>query len=139
VKRYHATIPVMPLHWQDQEPQYREVKPERPGIVHFKGRQPGVANWVDCLLMFDDKLELVGILNYFAWDFPPWEVAGNFTVFTRPDRYRRRIATALLDEARRRWTVDLDQQEYSTSGAAFATRYAQRHELPDGQSRVTGV
>jgi len=129
----------MPLHWETQAPQYASVHPDEPGIVYFQGTEEGVDNWVDCLLMFDENLELVGILNMFNFDFPPWEVAGNVTMFVRPDRYRRGIASALMDEARRRWTVDFDQQEYTTSGAAFATRYVQRHELPDGQSRVTGV
>ena len=138
MKKYRTTIPYMPLHWADQSVQYAAVKPDRPGIVYFQGRDEGVEHWVDCLLMFDENLELVGILNYFAWDFPPWEVAGNCTMFTRPDRYRRGIASALMDEARRRWTMNFDQQEYTASGAAFVNRYIQQRSLQDGISRVAG-
>ena len=140
MKRYIATIPYMPavLSWDRQAPQYHKAKPERPGIVYFQGFEEGSQEWVDCLLMYDENLELVGILNYYAIDFPPWEKAGNFTMFTRPDRFRRGIASALLDEARRRWTVDLDQQEWTREGAAFINRYVQRRTLPDGSSRLAG-
>lgn len=138
MKKYTATLLYMPLHWADQSVQYAEVKPDHPGIVYFQGRQKGVDNWVDCLLMFDENLELVGILNMFNFDFPPWEVAGNVTMFTHPDKYRRGIGSALMDEARRRWTVNFDQQEYTREGAAFVNRYIQKRSLPDGTSRLAG-
>ena len=136
MRKYHTTLPWMPLHWETQAPQYASVHPDEPGIVYFQGTEEGVENWVDCLLMFDENLELVGILNMFNFDFPPWEVAGNVTMFVRPDRYRRGIASALMDEARRRWTVDFDQQEYTREGAAFINRYIQQRSLPDGTSRL---
>jgi len=138
VKKYRATIPWLPevLAWQEQAPQYANIKPDRPGIVYFQGTQEGVDNWVDCLLMFNENLELVGILNMYNFDFPPWEKAGNITMFTHPHKLRRGIASALMDEARRRWAVDLDQQQYTRDGAAFINRYVQQRSLPDGTSRL---
>jgi GNAT superfamily N-acetyltransferase len=136
MKRYRATIPFMALSWMDQAPQYADVVPDGPGITYFKGVINETA-WVDCLLSYDANLELVGILNHFPMD-TPWDAAGDITMFVRPDRYRRGIASALLDEARRRWTIDLDQQNFTHAGAAFINRYVQRHGLSDGTSRITG-
>jgi GNAT superfamily N-acetyltransferase len=137
--RYRANLPWMPLAWGDQAPQYHRVKPDRPGIVYFRGQDPGMEHHVDCLLMFDENLELVGILNMFNFDFPPLEKKGNVTMFTRPDRLRRGIGSALMDEARRRWTVDFDRQDFTRTGAAFINRYVQQRSLADGISRTTGT
>lgn len=136
MKRYQQTIPWMVLNWGNQEWQYGDAQPTAPGILYFKGMVRD--DWVDCLLMYDENLELIGILNYYARDFPPWEVAGNVTMFTRPDRFRRGIASTLLDEARRRWPIDLDKQEFTRDGAAFVNRYVQQRKLLDGSSRVAG-
>jgi GNAT superfamily N-acetyltransferase len=138
VRKYQANIPWMPIWWENQAPQYHNVKPDRPGIVYFQGQDEGMENYVDCLLMFDENLELVGILNMFNFDFPPLERKGNVTMFTHPDKLRRGIGSALLDEARRRWPVNFDQQNYTREGAAFINRYVQRRTLPDGMSRVAG-
>jgi len=119
--------------WETQSGQYANVRPVGPGITHFIGRL--VNGDVDCLLMYDDELELVGIMNVFTVDMLPYERAGNFTVMVRPDRRRRGIATLLMDEARRRWTINFEQQDYSHDGSAFATRYVQRITLQDGSSR----
>lgn len=135
--KYRATIPFMDLNWENQSVQYTAVKPDGPGITYFRGAVSETI-WVDCLLKFDTELQLVGILNHFPVDAPPWEVAGNITMFVRPDRYRRGIATELMDEARRRWNVNLNQQEFTRDGAAFVNRYVARHDLTDGNSRVAG-
>jgi GNAT superfamily N-acetyltransferase len=138
-KRFPVTIDRMPdiLAWRYQEPQYANVKPKGPGITYFRPVfEPGP---VDCLLMYNADLALVGIMNLYQQDMPPWEKAGNFTILVRPDRRRRGIATQLMDEARRRWTISFDQQDYSHDGAAFATTYVARHSLSDGTSRVTGM
>jgi GNAT superfamily N-acetyltransferase len=141
LRKYYATIPYLPpvLDWDRQAPQYGQAKPEQPGILYFQGFEEGSSEWVDCLLMFDENLELVGILNYYAIDFPPWEKAGNVTMFTHPNKLRRGIGSALMDEARRRWPVNFDRQEYTRDGAAFINRYVQRRSLSDGISRVTGT
>ena len=136
MKRYTANIPWMPIWWENQAPQYHSVKPDQPGIVYFRGQDPGMEHHVDCLLMFDEKLELVGILNMFNFDFPPLERKGNVTMFTHPDKLRRGIGSALLDEARRRWPVNFDQQNYTKAGAAFMNRYVQQRSLQDGISRL---
>ena len=132
MKRYIATIPYMPavLSWDRQAPQYHKAKPERPGIVYFQGFEEGSQEWVDCLLMYDENLELVGILNYYAIDFPPWEKAGNFTMFTRPDRFRRGIASALLDEARRRWAVWPLTRSCHQESAAWERKTSPRGAVP---------
>lgn len=138
MKRFPVTIPQMPevFEWDTQASQYREIKPRGPGITYF--RPVFDMGPVDCLLMYNADLALVGILNYFPENLPPYERAGNFTMFTRPDRRRRGVATALMDEARRRWLINFDQQDYSPEGAAFATAYVNRRSLPDGISRTNG-
>lgn len=137
-RRFPVHIPVMPeiFDWDIQVAQYANVKPTGPGIHYF--RPVFDMGPVDCLLMYNADLVIVGIMNFFPEDLPPYERAGNFTIMVRPDRQRRGIATALMDEARRRWLINFDQQDYSPAGAAFATRYVASHSLPDGTSRIAG-
>lgn len=106
------------LSWQSQVHQYPESGPL--GIDWFAGElDTGV---VDCLL-YRNADGLVGILNYYSIDFPPYERAGNCNVFVKPSHYRQGIGTALLDEARRRWPIDLQAQRYTAMGSTFIRHY----------------
>ena len=105
------------LSWQSQAEQYPEWGP--PGIGYHPGLVPGVTV-VDCLLYRDDKGYVIGILNYFSDDVPPYERAGNVNIFVHPDHRRKGIATALWREAERRWHVTLDTQRFTRAGAKLA-------------------
>lgn len=125
-----VTIPTWAaLSWESQAVQY----PERggPGITYFAGETP-FGN-VDCLLFYDRKKRLRGILNYYAIDFPPWEKAGNVNIWVHPEARRRGIATRLVRAAMQRWRIDLDQQRFTKEGLALAEHL---ESLMGGDPRV---
>lgn len=104
--------------WDSQVTQYPAKG--APGIGYFAGETDyGV---VHCLLYRNAKGEVVGILNYYDGHLKPnvWETAGNTNVWVHPERQRRGIATALIRKAKDRWPINLDQQRFTASGAAFA-------------------
>lgn len=103
--------------WESQANQYPAKG--RPGVSYFAGETP--LGTVDCLLYRDIKGNVVGILNHYGFD-SIWEKPGNVNIWVRPDKQRRGIATLLVREAARRWDVNLDQQRFTESGAALATR-----------------
>jgi hypothetical protein len=98
-----ADVPdeVMPT-WESQAVQYPRKGPA--GISYFRG-QATADYHVDCLLYRNDDGELVGILNRFPRDFPPYERAGAINVWVRPDHQRRGIATDLAYECSLRWKM----------------------------------
>jgi len=111
--------------WESQASQYPATGAE--GIDYFRGDIPDDRGWyVDCLLHRDSDGSLSGILNRYPFDMPPWEQENNVCLFVRPDRQRQGIATALFDEAVRRWNVNLNQQRFTAAGTAWAMEYALR-------------
>jgi ribosomal protein S18 acetylase RimI-like enzyme len=88
-----------------------------PGISYFAGVTPD--GNVDCLLYRDVSGEVIGILNYYSIDFPPWETAGSANVWVDPKRQREGIGTALWLEAVARYNVDPTVQRYTNLGAKF--------------------
>lgn len=119
-----ATLdPLTLLSWSSQAEQYPSTGPI--GISYFAGEVPDHPP-VDCLLFYAEA-GLVGILNYYSVDYTidgtVIEHAGNFNVWTRPQFQRRGIATALITEADKRWTIDFEQQRYTPNGLAVAERY----------------
>lgn len=104
------------LSWESQACQYPAEG--GPGIVYFSGDTP--LGDVDCLLFYDRKKRLRGILNYYAIDFPPYEKAGNVNVWVHPSSQRRGIGTALVMEAFERWNIDLDGQRFTPEGLRLA-------------------
>lgn len=115
---FRATIPSsLILAWQGQAEQYPAYG--EPGISYFPGRTSyGV---VDCLLYRNEQGVVVGILNHYGFD-SPWEKTGNVNVFVRRNAQRQGIGTALINEAKTRWTINLDQQHFTPEGVAFAER-----------------
>jgi GNAT superfamily N-acetyltransferase len=114
--------------WESQARQYPTHG--KPGLSYYRGDVseafcPGAH--VDCLLWRDDTGALIGILNHYPMDFPPYEKAGNVLVYVRADRRRAGIGTALVHEARTRWPVDFHAQRYTDAGAKLA-----RSLLADG-------
>lgn len=109
------------LSWDSQVRQY-PVRGE-PGIGYFAGdvshAHPGKPP-IHCLLYRDENGYVVGILNYYEVDYPPWEEAGNVNVFVKRQNRRQGIGTRLVDEAKHRWGISHRGQRYSAEGAALA-------------------
>ena len=82
---------------------------------------------VDCLLWYGRDKRLHGVLNYYGeeFDYPgSLERPGNVNVFVDPAWRGKGIATALCDEALRRWPhLRPEQQTYSIDGVQFIDRY----------------
>jgi GNAT superfamily N-acetyltransferase len=85
----------------------------------------------DILLFYDDVGRLRGILKHFekdvwrndgAKDYPVAH-AGEVFVILAPDYRRRGFGMKLLQEATRRWNIDLGNQAYTPSGAALVERF----------------
>lgn len=92
-----------------------------PGISYEKG-DVGGGDFVDCLLWRDNNGVLRGILYHYSFD-TGFEPAGSVNLLV-DDSYRKKgIATALLDEAVKRFKVNLKKQVYTRDGYAFITRY----------------
>lgn len=133
--RLPVHLPEGSLPWESQVVQYRDAPPpEAPGITYFAGDvsdvHPGKPP-VDCLLYWEwnpkrTRLRIVGIANHYPVDYPPWEEAGNVNVWVRKSHQRRGIATALYDEAVRRWNVSLVGQRFTPSGARLAEHLIER-------------
>jgi GNAT superfamily N-acetyltransferase len=122
---FTASIPSYALYtWDSQACQYPTFG--EPGISYFAGVTD--LGTVDCLLYRNERGVVVGILNYYDFD-SPWEVRGNVNVWVRRNAQGRGIGTALIEEAHRRWTIDLDQQRFTPEGAAFAERLRERGTL----------
>lgn len=107
------------LPWESQVGQYPARGPK--GISYFAGVVP--EGTVDCLLYRDKSGKVRGILNYYATDFPPHERAGNVNVLVDPKWQRRGIASKLLSEAQRRWTINWEQQAYTEAGARLVQAF----------------
>lgn len=109
--------------WESQARQY--APSGEPGISYERhyadGFDRGPENPVDCLLFRNDNGVLVGILNYYPQGDTTGliEQAGNFNVWVAPDAQRHGVATALLRNARLRWTINLAQQRWSPQGLAW--------------------
>lgn len=126
-RRIVATIPDDAMYtWESQARQYPKKNP--PGVHYFPGHTP--SGTVDCLLYYGPNRRLWGVLNHYPQDFPPWEKAGNVNVYVDPGRRRRGVASALLDEAMRRWHLSADRQQYSDAGARFAEAYLRGDQRP---------
>lgn len=128
------------LSWKSQVGQY----PERgePGISYFAGRQDTDGREypepIHCLCWRDEEGILRGVLNYYAVDYPPWEVAGNVNVFVEPSWKHQGIGAALVSEAHRRWGINWTQQRYTREGLELAMRMIPRLEGSEWQ-REHGV
>lgn len=128
-------LPQGALSWESQVVQYRDaVPPDEPGITYFAGDVsetfPGKPP-VDALLYWEQnpagtRLRIVGILNHYPADYPPWERAGNVNVWVRKSHQRRGIATRLWEEAVRRWNPDLRAQRFTAAGARLAESILER-------------
>ncbi len=116
-------------HWFEQAKQYHQTGK---GIEYFRGELSD-GDYVDCLLKYDDYGNLVGILNHYPKDkvISPiaYEKAGNILIQVHPKKRGRRIASALLDECRKRYTIDFKQQILTDDGLLFLKKYTSKRGL----------
>lgn len=105
--------------WENQARQYPRYGS---GITYFRGICDDNI-WVDCLLYYGYDNELHGILNHYPFEILPYQKAGSVNIQVRPNRRRKGIATALLDEAIKRFNVNLENQEYTPDGERFIKKY----------------
>ena len=105
--------------WENQARQYPRYGS---GITYFKGICDDNI-WVDCLLYYGKDNELHGILNHYPLEMPPYQKAGSVNIQVRPDRRRKGIASTLLNEAIKRFNVNLENQEYTPDGERFIKKY----------------
>ena len=111
--------------WQNQARQYPK---HGTGITYFKGICEDNM-WVDCLLYYGYDNELHGILNHYPFEMPPHQKTGSVNLQVRPDRRRKGIASALLDEAIKRFNVKLEDQEYTPDGERFIKNYVRSSRI----------
>lgn len=111
--------------WQNQARQYPRYGT---GITYFKGICEDDM-WVDCLLYYGYDNELHGILNHYPFEMPPYQKTGSVNLQVRPDRRRKGIASALLDEAIKRFNVKLEDQEYTPDGERFIKNYVRSSRI----------
>lgn len=109
------------LGWESQVVQYDASGPA--GISYFAGEVGKGLPPVDCLLYRGTDGGLLGILNHYAVDYPPFEKAGNVLVLVHPEHRRSGIGMALMLEALDRWDIDPDQQKYSRGGIALVKKF----------------
>jgi GNAT superfamily N-acetyltransferase len=114
------------LGWETQARQYPQHG--QAGIAYYRGDLKD-GTWVDCLLARNRRGALVGILNHYP-HATHWERVGNVNVWVHPRRRGRGTASALMDEAMRRWNINLSRQHYSVSGLAWIERFIAERGLP---------
>ena len=105
--------------WELQAKQYPTFGK---GIVYFKGMLKE-NKWVDCLLFYGEDGTLHGVLNHYPFTYFPYQKKGSINLEVRKDKRRQGIATALLNEARKRFKINLKKQDYTPLGKKFMENY----------------
>ncbi len=89
--------------WDNQAKQYPQKDKE--GYNYFKGILSD-KNEVNCLLRYNEKEELIAILNHYPFERPDLEIKkGDFVVFVRPDMRRKGVAKELIKEGKKRFGI----------------------------------
>lgn len=107
------------LQWDNQQKQYPESQPE--GFFYMQGQMGD--KYVDCLLLYNEKQELVGIFNHFPFDFPPYEQKGNMAIWIKPTEQGKGLGKKLLTEGVNRFQINLKQQTYTKQGYKLLLSY----------------
>lgn len=125
--------------WDTQAAQYPPTGP--PGVSYFRGTVNDEVH-VDCLLYRDEDGQLVGILNQYPVEIPPFERAGDKNIWVHPEHRRQGIATTLLLEAWFRWgprdSPNPDGPRLTQSGVEFLTGLEERYRGSQYDFRDTG-
>ncbi len=126
--------------FQSQVVQYPQNGPS--GISYFRGASSWMeeqGKWVDALLFRDDNGRVRGILNHYPFELidpenpSVGEKQGNINIFIDPLYKNKQVGTKLLNEAMARYDIDLNQQDYSTEGAAFINAFVRK--LPENAGK----
>lgn len=114
--------------WSTQERWYPEIGPA--GLSYFPGVTP--LGTVDCLLWRSEAGELIGILNHYPFRTAEGQTPGSINVWVKPSWRRRGIGTRLLEEADRRWQLDLNDQVLTPEGVGVIKHALRRNgvDLP---------
>jgi GNAT superfamily N-acetyltransferase len=110
--------------WESQAKQYPEVGP--PGTSTFQvplteGRH------VNCVLHRDTDGALLGILNHYPVDIPPWERKYTLNVWVHPDRRGEGIGTRLVMAAMEQgWPISVEDIKVTGPGGALTRSVARR-------------
>jgi GNAT superfamily N-acetyltransferase len=117
--------------WDSQAAQYPPKGP--PGISYFRG-QLSEELFVECILCRDETGQLVGILNHYPADIPPFQRAGDKNIWVHPGHRRQGIGTTLLLEAwfrfgprQNRDGPNPDGPRLTESGVQFLTGLEERY------------
>lgn len=116
---FRAKVRSLSMSFNSQKNQYPDHGPT--GISYYPGylNDPG-DHVVDCLLYRNEDGKLIGILNHFGFDLPPYQKKGDVLVMVDPKHQRKGIGTALLREAGKLYDIDLSTQKFTKEGAALA-------------------
>lgn len=105
--------------WESQAKQYPLTGD---GIEYYRGIL-NETKWVECLLFYGEDKRLHGILNYYPFDFPPFQKKGSVNIQVRTDKRRNGIATSLLKHALTIFQIDLQKQDFTASGKMFIMNF----------------
>lgn len=109
--------------WAKQVGQYPANGQE--GLSYFKGEMGD--KWVDCLLYRNKAGKLIGVLNHYPFNFPPYEIKGNINVMVDPKEQKKGIGKKLMAEAIKRWKdIDLYKQKWTPSGKYMLDSYIKK-------------
>ena len=111
--------------WQNQAKQYPLFGE---GIQYYKVIM-NYNKWVDCLLYYGADNKLEGILNYYPFDFPPYEKKGNVNIQVKPEKRRQGVASRMLYEGILKFKIDLRKQDYTALGKMFIKNYLRHHKV----------
>lgn len=106
------------------------LRRDQPGVIERLPAVPGLPtdseHIIESLLFRDKHGKVRGILHHHPMALPPFAVAGEIQICVDPRFYRKGIASRLLHEAMRRWSIDLARQRYTRSGATFICRFMRK-------------
>ena len=110
--------------WESQAGQYPPLGP--PGISTMRMRFED-GRWINCLLYRESGGSLVGILNHYPVDLPPWEQKFTINVWVHPAHRSKGIATEMvLGAMQEGWPISVEDLKVTGSGLALTRSVARR-------------
>jgi hypothetical protein len=120
----------MKYSWDHEACQYAPIGV--PGI-HLE-THAFMASVVDCLLYRDSGGRLIGILNHYN-ENNPLEKPNAMNVWVKPENQRRGIATELLREANKLWTLTNEHLRYTVEGDAWIASLVAQGKIDQQRTR----
>lgn len=105
--------------WENQTGQYPM---QGKGIQYFRANIDD-GRWVDCLFYYGDDSTLQGILNFYPFNFQPFQKKGGVNIQVRKDKRKQGIASALMTEAMKSFEINPMKQDYLPLGKNFIKNY----------------